>query len=268
MRDTTRPLPFALAARRVFDLSLEGMIWSRRTLIVGILLALPVVLAIVYRIALASRLPATFSGATIYEMMVSFYYVRNVLPLVALFYATALIADEVEGKTLTFLLTRPITRGAILVGKFLAYLVTTVTLTLPAVVLTFFLLVTAQGTAGLGGRVPDLFRDLGVLGLTLLVYGSLFTLLGVLLKRPMIPGLLFLFVWELLANLPGYLPRFTLTAWVRSLIRYQPAGEEMAEMFGEVLPTGLSLGVVGGATFAFLAGAAWIFSRREYVLEQ
>ena len=54
----------------------------------------------------------------------------------------------------------------------------------------------------------------------------------------MIPGLLFLFVWELLANLPGYLPRFTITAWLRSLIRHRPADEGLAEMFGQVLPAG------------------------------
>ena len=45
-------------------------------------------------------------------MLVAVYYMRNVLPLVALFYATSLVADEVDGKTITYLLTRPITRPA------------------------------------------------------------------------------------------------------------------------------------------------------------
>jgi len=67
-----------------------------------------------------------------------------------------------------------------------------------------------------GERKP---RDRAILAL--LAYGALFTLLGVLLKRPMIPGLLFVFVWEMVANLPGYLPRFTLTAYLRSLRRMQ-----------------------------------------------
>ena len=49
------------------------------------------------------------------------------LPLAALFYATSLVADEVEGRTLTYLLTRPITRASILAGKFAAYLATTLT---------------------------------------------------------------------------------------------------------------------------------------------
>ncbi|PYQ25548.1 MAG: hypothetical protein DMF81_02010, partial [Acidobacteria bacterium] len=133
---------------------------------------------------------------------------------------------------------------------------------------TFFILLTSRGRAGLGGAVPDLLRDLGVLALALLVYGALFTLLGVLLKRPVIPGLFFLFVWELVANLPGYLPRLTLTAYLRSLVRHRPAEEGISEIFGQVLPSALCLEVLAAAVVVFLAAAAWIFSTREYVMEQ
>ena len=35
-------------------------------------------------------------------------------------------------------------------------------------------------------------------------------------------ALLFVFIWERVAELPGYLPRFTLTAYLRSLIHHRP----------------------------------------------
>jgi ABC-2 type transport system permease protein len=267
VRDTTRPVPFLSSARAVFDLSLEGMLWSRRSLVLGLFLAVPVLIAIVYRVVLAARLPAEITGLHLYGYLVALFWVRNALPLAALFYATALIADEVEGKTLTYLLTRPVQRRAILAGKFAAYLVTTLCLALPAAVATFFVLATSRGQS-VAASVPDLFRDLGVLSLTLVVYGALFALMGVLMKRPLIPGLLFLFVWELIANLPGYMPRFTLTAWLRSLVTHRPAGPGLSEIFGQVLPAGLSLLVLSLLTAAFLAAAIWIFSRREYVLDQ
>jgi ABC-2 type transport system permease protein len=269
MREITRPLPFAAAARGVFDLALDQMLWSRRSLFMALLLGLPLVFALIFRMFLVAHLPPRMSGFDFYGNLIAFYYVGNVLPLAALFYSTALIADEVEGKTLTYLLTRPITRGAILTGKFAAYLVTTLTFTLPAGVLTFLLLNSGRGVSGLGARVPEMFQDMGVLGLTLLVYGALFTLMGVLLRRPVIPGLLFVMVWEFFVpKLPGYMPRFTLTTWLRSLIQHRPADEGMADAFGDVLPTALSLGVIVGATVVFLVAASWIFSRREYVLEQ
>ena len=55
MRDTTRPLPFAAAARGVFDLTLDGMVFSRRSLLMGLLVAAPVAFAVLYRVLAATR---------------------------------------------------------------------------------------------------------------------------------------------------------------------------------------------------------------------
>jgi ABC-type transport system involved in multi-copper enzyme maturation permease subunit len=268
MRDVEKPVPFRLAARGVFDLALEGMMWSRRSVLAALLLALPVGFALLYRLVLVSHVPPQTSPFQFYGFLVALYYVRNVLPLVALFYASSLVADEVEGKTITYLLTRPIPRAAVVAGKFAAYLVTTLALALPTIGLTFFLLMTTRGWGGLSGVVPDLFRDMGVTALALLAYGALFTLVGVLMRRPTIPGLMFLFGWELLANLPGYLPRFTLTAYLRSLLRHRPAQEGIGSLFGEVLPAGQCLAVLVAVTALLLWASFGIFSRREYVLEQ
>jgi len=268
MRDLTRPVGFARAARAVFDLSLESMVWSRRSLFMALLLGLPVVFAVLYRVVLLTRMPPEVTAFDLYGMVVAYYWVRNVLPLAALFYGSALVAEEVEGRTITYLFSRPVARGAILAGKFAAYLATTLALALPSVVLTYFVLLSARGWAAVGPSAGDLFRDLGVTALTLVAYGAFFALLGVLLKRPVIPGLLFLYGWELLANLPGYLPRFTLTAWLRSLIHHRPAEEGLAGLFQQVLPAGQGVVVLVGVSAVFLVAAAWIFSTREYVLDQ
>jgi hypothetical protein len=230
---------------------------------------MPVLLALLYRLALAARWNVeAVTAHDFYAVTVVVYWVRNVLPLTALFYATSLVADEVEGRTLTYLVTRPITRVAIFAGKFAAYLVTTLCLALPACVLTFFLLLSARGLSGVGGAALDLLRDVAVLALALAVYGAFFALMGVLLKRPVIPGLVFLYGWELLANLPGYLPRLTITAWLRSLIAHRPAQEGLAGLFQQVLPPVQAVPVLLVATFLFFYAAARIFSAREYVLEQ
>jgi ABC-2 type transport system permease protein len=268
-RDTARALPFRPAARAVFDLSLEGMVWTRRSLMMAILVGMPVLFGILYRVVLATKAgvqPVT--PHDLYAVVVAIYWIRNVLPLAALFYATALVADEVEGKTLTYLLTRPLTRASIFAGKFAAYLATTLSLALPAAVLTFFLILSARGASAIGQAVGDLFRDLAVMALALLVYGALFALIGVLLKRPVIPGLIFLYGWELVANLPGYLPRLTITAWLRSLVTHRPAQEGLAGLFQQVLPASQAVPVLLAATVLFLFLAARIFAAREYVLDQ
>src|SRR6185436_20914009 len=144
VRDDTRPLPFPRAARAVFDLALEGMVWSRRSLMMAALLGLPGAFGILYRAVLVAKMPTQVTASDLYAVIVT-VTIGFLDPLAALFYGTALIADEVEGKTLTCLLTRPVRRGAILAGKFAACLATTLALSLPSVVVTFFLLMTARG---------------------------------------------------------------------------------------------------------------------------
>ena len=51
--------------------------------------------------------------------MIWVFYLRFTVPVLGVFYGTSLIADEVEDKTITYLFTRPIPRGAVLVGKYL-----------------------------------------------------------------------------------------------------------------------------------------------------
>ena len=269
-RDTSRPLAFRPAARAVFELSLEGMLWTRRTLGMAVLVGMPVVFALFYRLVLAGKWNVQpITPGDMYALLVAVYWIRFVVPLVALFYATALVADEVEGRTLTYLVSRPITRDAIFVGKFAAYLVTTLCLTLPACVVTFFLLLSSRGLSAIAPAAVDLLRDVSVLALALFAYGALFALLGVLLKRPVIPGLVFLYPWELLlASLPGYLPRLTLTAWLRSLINHRPAQEGLASLFDQVLPPAEAIPFLLVVSAVCAYAAARIFSAREYVLEQ
>ena len=256
--------PLFGAARDVFLISVERMLPRGRSLWVFLLLALPIVFGILLKIYPPKGLPLT--GFELYGVVIALFFVRNLLPLVALLFGSALIADAVESKTITYYLTRPISRLSIFFGEFLAYLVTVLTLTVPCVVATYVIL--CAGTPqGLGFGAPDLVQDLGACALTLFTYGGVFALLGVSLKRPLIPGLLFLFVWEgFVANFPGDAPNYTLTAYARSLIRHRPAEEGLAELFSKFFPVGESVLVLGAVGVVALLLAAWIFSRREYVI--
>lgn len=258
----TRPL--LVAARDIFLISVERMLPRARSLWVFLLLALPVFLGVLLKIYPPKGLPLT--AFELYGVVIALFFVRNLLPLVALLFGSALISDAVESKTITYYLTRPISRLSIFLGEFLAYLVTVLTLTVPCVVASYLIL--CVGTPqGVGFGAPDLVQDLGACALTLFTYGGVFALLGVSLKRPLIPGLLFLFVWEgFVANFPGDAPNYTLTAYARSLIRHRPAEEGLAELFSKFFPVGESVLVLGIVGVVSLLLAAWIFSKREYVI--
>ena len=186
---------FVRSALRVYDLSLGQMLWSRRTVFMALVVGGPVVVALILRVlvtmdlvtarSLADGRVVTVTGPVIFGLMIWGFYLRFSVPLLGVFYGTALIADEVEDKTITYLFTRPISRGAVLVGKYLAYLGCTGLVVLPSVMLVFFLVVPLLG-GSIGMAFPDLVKDLALLAVGLAVYGALFALVGAWLKRPLL----------------------------------------------------------------------------------
>jgi ABC-type Na+ efflux pump permease subunit len=271
--------PFLTAAMRVFDLSLGQMLWSRRTIFLGLLVGSPLALGILFRVLEIMGLTggvkfggAAASGTTIFGGMIWLLYLRFIVPVLGIFYGTALIADEVDDKTITYLFVRPIRRGAILVGKYLAYLVTTVFVVLPSVVI-LYLLVVPLGHGSLAGSFPDLLKDLGLLGVGLAAYGALFAFIGAAFKFPLVTGLVFAFGWEQLALvLPGYLRRFTLAYYLQALVPHampqDGLGSALQALFRDVPTPLVSLTWLLGYVVVFLAVAGRIVERREYVLEQ
>src|SRR5204862_3217696 len=132
----------------------------------------PVVLAALIAILTRTSLGAfringaAVGGATIFGMIIWLLYIRFILPILGVFFGTALIADEVDDKTITYLFTRPIPRSAVLLGKYLAYLAATVLLVLPSVILVFFLIVPMGGST-IARSFPALVTDLGMLAVGL-----------------------------------------------------------------------------------------------------
>jgi ABC-type transport system involved in multi-copper enzyme maturation permease subunit len=263
---------------RVLDLSLGQMLWSRRSVFLGLLLGGPVVLAIALRVV-ATLFASGFqingaqaAGASIFGMMMWLLYIRFIVPVLGVFYGTALIADEVEDKTITYLFTRPIPRSAVLFGKYLAYLACTVLLVLPSVMLVFFLIVPTGGSS-IAEAFPSLVADLGMLAVGLAAYGAVFALVGTRLKRPLVVGLVFAFGWEPAVLLfPGYLKRLTVAYYLQALVTHQmpqdSAVSMLLQVFHEVPSVAASLACLAAIIAVTLWSAGRAVENREYVLEQ
>jgi len=262
---------------RVFDLAVGQMLWSRRTIFMALVVGLPVAVALVVRVLVEAGVPLTrvgretVDGTVLFGLMMWAFFVRFAVPLLAMFYGTSLIADEVEDRTLTYLFTRPVRREAVYLGKFLAFVVATAAVVVPAVVLVWLFVAPIGGH--LGETFPDLAADLGVIMAGLFGYGAFFGLVGATLKRPLVVGLLFVFGWETLAMaLPGYLKRLTVAHYVQGLVPHaMPADSPVAliqALFREAPALTESLVGLGVIVIVGLSLAARIVARREYVLEQ
>jgi ABC-2 type transport system permease protein len=274
-----RQMPSLMTASlRVFDVSLGEMLWSRRTVFLGLIVGGPVLIAVIFRIVDTFGLPAfkvngnRIGGSGIFGLMMWFLFLRFIVPILGIFYGTSLIADEVEDKTITYLFTRPISRSAVLVGKYLAYLASTVLVVLPSVMLVYFLVVPVGGSS-IASTFPNLLRDLMLLAVGLAVYGALFAAVGAWIKRPVLIGLFFAFGWENFAlALPGYLKRFTIAFYTQGLVPHTMPQENVLTLLQSVFRESvgpaqavLTLAVIGVASLALAARAV---ERREYVLEQ
>ena len=280
------PAPgYIKSAFRIFDLSLNEMLWSRRTIFMGLLVGAPVMFALLVRglvflgapifeqnvVRNGARSTILVPGPMVFGYVMWMLYLTVIVPILGVFYGTSLMADEVEDKTITYLFVRPIRRGAVLIGKYLAYVVCTVFVVLPSVVLVYLLIVPINGT--LGGSFIDLLKDLALLALGLAVYGAVFSFIGAKLKRPLLVGLMFIFGWEPAAMaFPGYMKRFTVSYYVQGLVPHAIPNtgvvSAIQNMFREIPSLPTSLFWLALIWLVFLALGAWVVERREYVLEQ
>jgi len=273
---------FIASSLRIFELSMGEMLWSRRTIFMALVVGAPVIIALVLRVLVGLGAPIfeehgrggpglRMTGPAIFGLMIWVFYLRFTVPVLGVFYGTSLMADEVEDKTITYLFTRPISRGAVLVGKYLAYLGCTVFVVLPSVVLVYLLVVPLRGS--LGAAFPDLLKDLLLLTLGLAVYGAVFACVGALFKRPLLVGLIFIFGWEQAAlAFPGYLRRFTVAYYLQAIVPHAMPSDGVISLvqglFRDTPSLPASLFWLAVIWAFFLGFGARIVSRKEYVLEQ
>jgi ABC-type transport system involved in multi-copper enzyme maturation permease subunit len=275
------PPSFATAAFRIFDLSLEQMLWSRRTIFMALVVGGPVLIALLVRAiealsggAAKPQVDGIMLGSSaIFGLMVWIFFLRFTVPVLAVFYGTSLIADEVEDKTLTYLFTRPIPRGAVLVGKYLAYLVCTMAVVLPALVIIYLLIYSRPG-GSLAAGFLDLLKDLAAIGLGLAVYGALFAWVGARFKRPLLTGLAFVFAWEpAILVVPGYLKQLTVAYYLQGLVPHALPSDAgtmglLQSLFQDFPSLTSSLFWLAVIAVVSLTLASRAVARREYVLEQ
>jgi ABC-2 type transport system permease protein len=272
---TKRPVSTLFASLRVFDLSLGEMLWSRRTIFMGLVVGLPVLVSAIVRVLFEMGAPMRINnqggGPTIFGLMIWAFFVRFSVPVLGVFYGTSLIADEVDDKTITYLFSRPIPRSAVVFGKYLAYLICTEFVVLPSVALVWLLIVPIGGS--LGANFIDLVKDLALLAAGLATYGALFAFIGAALKRPLVFGLLFVFGWETFAMaLPGYLKHFTVAYYIQGLVPQAMPSDTALSLIQSIfresptLPESIITITIVIAATLFLAGR--ITTNREYVLEQ
>jgi ABC-2 type transport system permease protein len=244
--------------------SFSQLLFSPRTIGMATLATTPVLVALVYRAAVAFDLAAQSSSFGVFSVLSAAISLPFVAPMLALFYASGVVSDDAEAGTLHYFLTRPIERRDLLLGRMLGNLTMVVFLFLPPFVLCYYLTLAGSGWQELGERFPTLVRDSVAATLGIFAYSGLFSLAGTVLKRPLLFGLFFVFGWQAGASIvPGAVRYLTITHYLHSLMPSESFQGSLAGVIGarsSAVGAVVALVSIGAATHML---AAWIFSKKE-----
>jgi len=240
---------------------------SRRALVCFCVALIPVAIAVLIR-AFAAAAHASPPAVAIGYLIV----VQTVVPIIAVVLGAPVVSEEVEDRTITYLITRPIPRASILLGRWMAsalVLACIVAISAWAVVV----LLEGIGAADPETAVPAGFaaRLVGVAVVGAVVYSALFAAIGSFLKRPVLLGLGYTFAVEfLLTNLPFASQRITLQYYLKSLLfAHEP--ELVARLSGDLVKLDLATPGEAARTLVLtavgaLAIGAMVLSRRQVLL--
>jgi hypothetical protein len=196
--------------------------------------------------------------APFYKWLADLYFFV-ILPLGCVRASGALIRDDLQSDTLSFLTTRPLTRVRLLLLKFLAK---TAWLQLFALVEALLLLST-----GWLRQMPDLGTllalFLGVQCLAVLAWSALGALFGMLTRHYLALALVYGLIVELgIGNIPTNIHSLSLLRHFKALLAHNPALQGIYGWAGQGVPFSLAAPVIFAT--AFLAAAALLFTWREY----
>lgn len=239
---------------------------SRRTKVFFLISLLPVIMAAIFKFQQVFAGNVDVEGLSIFTNIIMVVYLQFLILILSLFYGSSICLEEVEGKTMTYLVTRPIAKRWIILGKYLAYLLIIVAIIACGVIFSFLLLnFEALGNLSL---YRTLFRHLGVLILGIICYTALFTFMGTFWKRSIFFGLIFSFGWEnVIQYFPGSTQRFAIIHYLKSLL--PPAGGRFSFLTFRLEPTapGVAIITLFLLTAAFLSLGCMVFSLKEYISE-
>ena len=189
----------------------------------------------------------------------------RILALASAIFTTAIVSQEVEGRTIVYLLTRPVPRWQLLLTRYVASVLVVTGLGLVC------LLLTSYGAFG-GAANGLLFHDVLAMFVGALAYGALFLLVSLMLNRSIIYCLLFAFGWETsIPNMPGDLYHLSIYSYLQGIAQH-PVTEQSRAL--SLIEGGTNANAISAAAgfvslacliAGCLALASWWFTHFEYV---
>ncbi len=219
------------------------------------------------------------AGNEVFVRLVEELHINVFAPLLALFFAGMLVAEDIETRTMPYILTRPVPRSAWVVGRFCAFMIVASTILLSSALLTF-VASSVHVNLSLTSRtdLTLLLHYFGVMIIALLAYGGIAVFLGAFTKRPIVYGVVLLYGWQNLATqVPGLVDFFTVKKYTDALLPIMATQRHVVEIqtaLGTFQREVFQVSALRSIIVLLLIMAASLFativavSRREYAADR
>ena len=210
-------------ARRLTRIEIRRNLFTRRAWWIYSLAFIPAVIILIHLLIDSHPGFGMSDDSVVLAGVVQLYYVRLGIFFGCLGIFSRLIRGEMIERSLHYYLLSPVRREVILLSKFFAGAVTSVTLFGAAMIADFVLMYVGYGAAGRdfmlhGAGLGQIEAYLLIVVLACLGYGSIFLLLSLLFRNPM-PGAMLLLGWEAINPvMPSLLQKFSIASYLRHLM--------------------------------------------------
>ncbi len=224
-------------ASAVIEFTVRRILLSRSTILAMLILLLPSYISLY----LVYDTPGDVQWLEGFSDFSLLFFFQFFVILYCLVYGSNQIHEEIDRRTITYLTTRGMRRGEVLLYKYVGMVISVYLMLSISIIIMYFVL-------GLMAPASEIISSLDVLANVLLitflgtmVYGAMFIMLGVLFRWPLMIGLLYSFIWEMImANLPGNIRQLTIMYYLRSIM-YWEVGVGEITTFKEMLSTSFSI---------------------------
>lgn len=197
-------------AAPVLLLTIRQFVGGKAIRVVIGLSLIPVLFALVFAIDPNATRPRTFLGNTVFSEMM----IPTVLPLAILVLSTSAFGDELEDRTLPYLMLKPVSRLRLVIEKLIGSVVVSGPIVVAGLAITYLIV--------FGDAWRDNLRLLGAMAaaaaMATIAYSAIFLLISLLISRALVAALIYSFVWETILGrfVPG-LRYVSLRHFVRSV---------------------------------------------------
>ena len=225
------------------------------------------VVAIPTGLALLSQYRTPDSISEPYGLLVALMIAGILAPYFGAYLGSAVVGDEIEGRTLVYLWTRPVGRHTVFLLEYVFVVVWLALVVAAAVGGVFVALFWRQGVSGLSGNMMMAVWDALAIAAGGAAYAALALLLSTLVKHPLTLMVVYIAADNMVQFVPGFMKLFFVRHHVMTLSS-NPMADAPKGFFRFLADNQTTDSVarmaLAGVVVVALAAAAWVLNRREY----